>query len=200
MDHKSTYQRLSERYSSGEVPWDDELPPPEIIDSVAALKPGKAIDLGCGYGRTAIYLARLGWDVDAIDFIPYAIEEAQRRAENAGVKIQFHLANVLDLNFLTTTYDFGVDVGCCHNMNESELMKYEEQLARLLRSGALFLLFARIKGSEERNDESGPSGLAEKTILATFADSFKLIWIKRGETEIPDSPIWPSAWFKFERR
>lgn len=199
-NQNDTYLRLSERYASGEVPWDDELPPPEVMNSVAELAPGKAIDLGCGYGRTAIFLAKLGWEVDAVDFIPQAIDEARRRAQQLGADIRFHVANVLELNFLKTTYDFGVDVGCCHNMTENELKLYVQQLARLIHPGALFLLFARLRQAEFSNNTSSPVGLNEEKILSVFANCFELVWSTHGETKIPDSTPWPSAWFMFRKR
>lgn len=81
--------RFTERYTNGQVPWDDSLPPPEVQALVATLPPGRALDLGCGYGRTAIYLAQHGWQVDAIDFVPQAIAEAEKRAMAAGVAPKF---------------------------------------------------------------------------------------------------------------
>jgi 2-polyprenyl-3-methyl-5-hydroxy-6-metoxy-1,4-benzoquinol methylase len=90
-DEVSAYEKFRQRYEEERVPWDDPLPPPEIIDLAKNLKPGKALDLGCGYGRAAIYLARHGWSVDAIDFIPQAIERARLNAEEAEVSGQIIL-------------------------------------------------------------------------------------------------------------
>jgi SAM-dependent methyltransferase len=136
----SAYERLRERYASGETPWDHELPPPELMATIEALPPGRALDLGCGYGRAAIYMARHQWQVDAVDFIDLAIEEAVRRAEQAGVaaRIQFHVSPVTDLHYLTGPYDFALDVGCMHNFDEAALRAYRDELVRLLRPGGLY--------------------------------------------------------------
>ncbi len=64
-----------ERYASVEHPW-GSAPPPELMSRYAALRPGRVIDLACGDGRNARYLAESGWEVDAVDFSPVAIEVA----------------------------------------------------------------------------------------------------------------------------
>ena len=84
-DEPSAYDRFRERYEEGRVPWDDPLPPPEIMALAAELSPGRGLDLGCGFGRATIYLAYRGWRMDGVDFIPQAIAIAQQRAETAGV-------------------------------------------------------------------------------------------------------------------
>ena len=84
---QQTIDKFQERYESGRIPWDHELPPPEVISALAERPAGRALDLGCGLGRAAIYLAQRGWQVDAVDFVPLAIEQASQRAEAAGVAV-----------------------------------------------------------------------------------------------------------------
>lgn len=197
----SRYERMRERYLNGTVPWDDALPPPEVIELAPQLAPGRALDLGCGYGRAAIFMARHGWLVDGVDFIAEAIAEAAKRAEAAGVseKIHFHQSLVSELDFLTGEYDFALDVGCMHNLDEVELQKYAAELRRLLRPGAIYLLYARLvePGSDTEN---GPRGLPVQTIKSLFADGFDLEQFVRGETAVEDQPVWASAWFYFRRQ
>lgn len=64
-----------ERYASAEHPW-GSAPPGALMSRYAALRPGRAIDLACGDGRNARYLAESGWEVEAVDFSPVAIEVA----------------------------------------------------------------------------------------------------------------------------
>lgn len=192
------YWRLRERYETGDVPWDAELPPPEVMEMVEALPPGRALDLGCGYGRTAIYLAQRGWQVDGVDFVELALEEAERRAAAAGVEVAFHHGSVTDLGFLNGPYDLAVDVGCGHALDEEGLRAYRDELRRLLRSGAIFLFFARIRdnvtgpAAEEGN---GPRGLDEPLFRRIFAEGFSLYRYERGTTEMEDGGSWQSAWF-----
>ncbi|MGD2048880.1 MAG: class I SAM-dependent methyltransferase, partial [Chloroflexota bacterium] len=191
-NQENTYKRLADYYASGDVPWDEPLPPPEVLNLIPTLQPGRALDLGCGYGRAAIYMASLGWQVDAVDFIPEAIEEASGRARQAGVDVRFYVAQVTSLDFLGGPYDFALDVGCGHTLNESELRQYRDQLHRLLRPGGIFLFFARLSDENLPEDESStageesdsPSGLAVLTITSVFDDGFEMEWYERGLTEM----------------
>ena len=198
---QSTYERLKARYEEGNVPWDDELPPPEVIAFLADHPAGRALDLGCGYGRASIYMAKLGWEVDAIDFIVQAIAVAAGRSETAGVSVRFHLNSVIDLDYLAGPYDFALDVGCGHSFSSDELARYCRQLGRLLRPGGTFLFYGRLREENcEFGEQNGPRGIEESVLLETFSSRFDLIWSERGETKVPDQPIWPSAWFQFQRR
>ena len=201
MSEQTPYERFVQRYESKQLPWDDALPPPEVVTLVQTLPPGKALDLGCGYGRTAIYLARQGWQVDGIDFVEQAIIEAQARAQAAGVtdQINFYQASVTALNFLKRPYDLAIDIGCLHSLNQDTMLTaYRDELVRLLRSGASYLLFARLRQSP---NEEGASGLPEATFKALFANDFRLDRLERGITQAKnDSDAWTSGWFWFLRR
>ncbi len=192
-----SYRQLRERYETGDVPWDAELPPPEVMGIVERLPPGRALDLGCGYGRTAIYLAQHGWQVDAVDFVELALEEAERRAAEAGAEVAFHHGSVTDLDFLDGPYDLAVDVGCGHALDKEALRAYRDELRRLLRPGAVFLFFARIRdgGADPGEEGDGPRGLDEPLFRRHFAQGFDLYRYEPGITEMEDGNSWKSAWF-----
>lgn len=201
----SRKEQLQERYEQGDVPWDAELPPPEVLALASNLPPGRALDLGCGYGRAAIYLAGLGWQVDGVDFVPLALAEARRRAAAAAVDVDFYEGSVTDLSFLRGPYDLALDVGCGHGLDEAGLSAYRDELRRLLRPGATFLLFARIKVEGSAGEEgSGPPGLDEDLFRALFLggdNGFLLDRYERGVTEMEASgSTWTSAWFWLRRR
>jgi len=180
-------------YQTGPVPWDDPEPPPEVQSLAATLSPGRALDLGCGPGRASIYLARLGWQVDGVDFVPEAIELARQRAAEAGVNgVTFHLGPVTAMPHLTGPYDLALDVGCAHNFSEAELGAYQAELRRLVRPGGFYLLFAHL--GETETDR----WLWEPTLQRVFADSFRLIRAEYGQTTVREE-TWSSAWFWFER-
>src|SRR6185312_13451966 len=52
----------------------------ELVEGPARLAPGRALDLGCGTGRNALYLARAGWETVGVDMVGYAVEVARRKA------------------------------------------------------------------------------------------------------------------------
>ena len=197
-EQQESMTRFTERYSTGQVPWDDALPPPEVQALVNKLKPGLALDLGCGYGRTAIYLAQHGWRVDGVDFVPQAIQEAQRRAEAQGVaqQIRFHVGSVADLNFLNGRYDLAIDIGCMHSLGLELQTAYRDELRRLLRPGATYLLFARLRSPDD-DPANGPGGAAESVLNTLFAP-FQLQKSEIGVTA-GDDYQWRSGWFWFTR-
>jgi cyclopropane fatty-acyl-phospholipid synthase-like methyltransferase len=193
------HEQLERRYATGDVPWDDPLPPPEVQETVASRTPGRALDLGCGYGRTTIYLARRGWEVDGVDFVALALAEAERRAGEASVFAAFHNSSVTEISFLAPFYDVAIDVGCGHNLDAAGWHAYHDCLRFLLRPGALFMLFSRLGGEEAgAAGDSGPGGLDEPAFLRLFANGFRLKHSSRGETAMPDAS-WASAWYWLRR-
>jgi SAM-dependent methyltransferase len=202
---EKVYQRLAGRYASGMVPWDQELPPPEVIRVLEDRPAGRALDLGCGYGRASIYMARAGWEVDAVDFVPQAAAVAAGRAREAGLDVRFHIASVTDLGFLAGPYDFALDVGCVHALDEKGLEQYHRHLRRLLVSGGEYLLFVRMReetAGEKMTvfqSEEEHRGISEDRLRAVFGDGFELVWVAYGQTLVEDKPAWPSAWFCFRR-
>jgi SAM-dependent methyltransferase len=76
------------RYAAVENLWSAK-PNRFLVAEVAALEPGRALDLACGEGQNAIWLAERGWRVRAVDYSPVAIDKARARAEREGVAVDF---------------------------------------------------------------------------------------------------------------
>ncbi|TWP52551.1 class I SAM-dependent methyltransferase [Lentzea tibetensis] len=74
-----------------------------LVREVAALEPGTALDLGCGEGGDAIWLASLGWQVTAVDVSSVALERAARRASEAGVTVDWQQHD-LSVSFPSGSY------------------------------------------------------------------------------------------------
>lgn len=191
---------MTERYAGGNMPWDEALPPPEVQEFAAAHSPGRALDLGCGYGRSAIFLAQHGWQTDGVDFVAQAVAEATRRAEAAGLaaRTRFYPGDVTRLDFLTGPYDLALDIGCAHCLTPAQLQAYRAQLDRLIRPGGHFLLFARLEETAPAAS-ADPLGLAKETALAVFTPAFTLIRLREGVTRMADGNSWASGWFLFKR-
>jgi len=66
-----------------------------LVAETQDLEPGRALDLACGEGQNAIWLATLGWDVVGVDFSEVAIEKARERAERDGVEAEFVCADLV---------------------------------------------------------------------------------------------------------
>lgn len=141
-------------YESGEylAHWDYRHPSPELIAMVAArLVPaeGVALDIGCGAGREAIFLAQCGFRVIGVDISPKALAIARDRATAAGLEVDFRHGGVLQLPVEDQSIDFANDRGCFHHIAEDERTRYAEEVARVLKQGARLLLRgARGEGGE----------------------------------------------------
>jgi SAM-dependent methyltransferase len=81
------------RYAEPRLVWSAE-PNRFVVEEVAGLPPGRALDLACGEGRNAIWLARRGWDVTGVDFSGVAVAKAQAMAADAGVSARFLQADL----------------------------------------------------------------------------------------------------------
>ena len=65
----------------------DPVPSPLLVEAASELPPGRALDLACGTGRNALWLAQRGWRVTAVDGSPAAIESLRRRAAQEGLTV-----------------------------------------------------------------------------------------------------------------
>jgi SAM-dependent methyltransferase len=86
----------NERYLLNERPAEDldASPTPLLVRTVAGLPPGKGLDLACGAGRNALWLAESGWEVTAVDGSQAAIEILRTRATERGLKINAVVADL----------------------------------------------------------------------------------------------------------
>ena len=85
-------ENWDERYASGK--YSSAEPHRLLIELCEKIPPGKALDLACGEGRNAIFLASKGWQVMAVDNSNVGIEIARRRAVEKGVQIDFRIADL----------------------------------------------------------------------------------------------------------
>ncbi len=87
-------ERWNERHAAG-APIESPEPDETLIEEVGGLRPGRALDLGTGDGRNAVWLATRGWRVTAVDFSPVALDRGRLRARSRGVKVRWLLADLL---------------------------------------------------------------------------------------------------------
>jgi len=83
------------RYAAAELLWTAE-PNRRFASEVEDLEPGRALDLACGEGRNAVWLAERGWRTTGVDFSDVALAKAERLAANRGVEVEWVLADVLE--------------------------------------------------------------------------------------------------------
>ena len=83
------------RYGEAERVWSGE-PNGALVAEVAELQPGRALDVGCGEGADAVWLARRGWQVTALDVSRVALDRAERHARDAGVQVTWVHAGLVE--------------------------------------------------------------------------------------------------------
>lgn len=168
-----------------DVPFFAAKPDENLADYLdrGLLAPGRALDLGCGPGRNALYLAAAGFAVDAVDLSPTAIAWARERAAAAGVEIRFHRGDAFAAN-LDGPYELVYDSGCLHHLPPHRRISYLALLDRCLAPGghlALTCFAAGAMGSEVPDAELYRHGRLAGG-LAFTPESLR--WIFDGYTEI----------------
>ena len=100
----SKQQLWNDRYAGRELIW--SAGPNELFASeVGSLQPGRALDVACGEGRNAIWLAEEGWDVTAIDFSDVGVNKGNQIAEKRGVSLTWITEDVSTWNLPQEEYD-----------------------------------------------------------------------------------------------
>lgn len=148
------------------IPWNIETPPDALVTLVknGKIRPCKTIDLGCGAGNYALYLAGLGFDVTGIDSSPAAITIATENAQKRGVACRFIVGDLLgDLHQITEKFDFGFDWELLHTIFPKDRETYVRNLCRLLNPGALYLSVS----FSEQDPQFGGSGKYRLTPMGT---------------------------------
>jgi SAM-dependent methyltransferase len=142
--------------------WHLSRPSPELVTAVGESwlpAAGTALDLGCGLGVEAGYLASLGWQVSGIDLSAMAL----RRAAGLWPAASFLRADVRALPFQARSFDVALDRGCYHYLPASDRPRYAAEVGRVLRPGGKLLLRASLRMAGVRND------IDESVIRRTFA-------------------------------
>lgn len=149
-----------------DIPWNIEAPPNVLIELVerGKVKPCKTIDLGCGAGNYAIYLAGIGFDVTGIDISPAAIKIAKENAKKKGVKSNFLVADVLgDFDEVKETFDFAYDWELLHHIFPEDRKKYVKNVYKILNPRGEYVSVC----FNEKDPQFGGSGKYVKTRIGT---------------------------------
>jgi SAM-dependent methyltransferase len=174
-------------------PWDTGITPPEVVEAIEgaeALKPGRALDLGCGTGTNSLYLAQHGWQVVGVDFAVTAIRKARRKAREVRLAVDFYAADVTRLDFLQPPFDLALDIGCFHTLEAEGRVRYRDQLRRLLRPGACFMFYA----FGPHQGRFGETGISPEGVQQLFQSDFRLLRVEGGTDPGGSSSAW--YWLK----
>ena len=149
------------------IPWNIEEPPTQLIELVESGKvaPCSTVDMGCGAGNYAIWLAKKGFKVTGIDFSKAAVDLARKNAEHQNVDCTFRVGNLTDDKFSADTeYEFAYDWEVLHHVFPDKRDTYIQNVVKLLQKGATYV---SVCFSEDGADFGG-KGKYRKTPLNTM--------------------------------
>lgn len=144
--------RWDERYSKGEHLGDRASA--LVVAAAERMTPGDVLDLACGPGRNAIYLARLGWRVTAVDSSAVALELLRERVASAGVSVEARLADLEKGEFALAAEAY--DLVCVIRYWQRDLFP---RIREAVRPGGLVAAEALIEGPHNPAYLAGPGEL-----------------------------------------
>ena len=138
---RTVFARLYRRAPSVEsLPWHREQPPALLERTVAQRTTrGRALDVGCGQGVDAVYLAQQGFSVVAVDFVSAALATTRTRAEQAGVEVELRECDVVDYE-APSAFDVVLDSGCLRHLPRGKVGAYRIRLDEWLAPGGDYVL------------------------------------------------------------
>lgn len=165
----------------GTPPWDIGYPQPvfEALVKEGEIKPGRALDIGCGRGENAIMLARNGFDVTGIDLVKDAISDAEEKALERHVKVNFIVRDVLQMYrfFKEEEFDVVIDSALFHVMTDEERPVFARQVHRVLKEGSKYFMMCV---SDKEPPGPGPRRVSKAEIESTFTPLFDIVYIKHS--------------------
>lgn len=194
-----THPSWNDHYAQGFLPWDTGLPEPILVELVeaGALPVGRALDVGCGTGTNAIWLAQRGYSALGVDIAPLAIERAQAKTP-AGLPCRF-----ATLDFLAQLPEGGpfqlvFDRGCFHVFDDAaDRAKMAAQVAAVLAPDGVWL--SLIGSTEGPPRDVGPPRRSARDIADAIEPHLEILSLRSGEfREAPEKRT--MAWICLSRR
>ena len=154
-------------------PWDIGRPQRVFIELEKQNKlKGKILDVGCGTGENALFLAQKGYELYGIDLSSTAIKKAHQKCTERNLKATFKTHDALKLDQLGGVFDVALDCGLFHCFTDTERSIFVEQLYNVLtpQGSYFFLCF-----SDKELREGGPRRISKNEIEKTFSQSWKIL-------------------------
>ncbi len=169
------------------LPWELGRPRKSLVKLIEKklISPGKALDLCCGAGTHALYLAKKGFQVTAIDISSKAVEYAKEKAQRVQTKINFNVQSFLDLdNFRNEEFDFILDIGCFHHVKVKDRSIFINGVHRVLKTGCYYFVFCF-------SEKNGPAWnhFAEEQLVEIFLKLYNINNIKHIESVEGDGKV-----------
>ena len=170
-------EHWDERYGTEELIWKAE-PNRFLVEELGALAPGRALDVACGEGRNAVWLASKGWRVTGADFSRAGLAKAQRLATDRGVEVTWVEADVVEWRPPTASFDLVV-VMYLHLPAGQRRQALAHATAALAPGGVLLVV-----GHDTSNLLKGTGGPQDPAVLFTpeeIVEDLSGLQIERAE-------------------
>lgn len=170
-----------------ELPWAHEEPTLFLAEVCRARTPGRALDLGCGSGTDSVFLASMGWEVTALDFVPKALEYTRQRAAERGLELQLVEADITAWQ-PPEAYDLVLDHGLLHNLDAALHAAYRERVLQALApQGDFILVHWHPLFAGQADGRMGPTRRDRATIKAFLAPELEEQWFACEDfADLPD--------------
>jgi tellurite methyltransferase len=164
-----------EKYRSGDRGKEDD-PTILLVEVAEKLAPGIAIDLACGTGRNALYLAEQGWEVTAVDGSEKAIELVQERSLARGLPLRTKIADLSAPNFTLPSDMFDL-ILIAFYLQRDLLTKAK---AAVRRGGVIVAIVHTPEAGEKWSEKRAAPGE-----LRQFFHGWELLWEYEGPSRDP---------------
>ena len=157
---------FEERYQQGDTPWDHGAPDVNLVEWVnqRPIQPCRVLDIGCGTGENAIWLARHGFDVLGCDLSETAINRAREKALKRKVSCAFQVADYLNDSIEEAPFGFIFDRGCFHGLDDREKrILFVQHVAADLTDGGWWL--SLVGSCDEPERDIGPPQLSATELI-----------------------------------
>lgn len=164
-------------YRESLPPWEVGSVSPElnrIVDEWHFPK-GTVLDLGCGTGADAVFLAQRGFDVTAVDFSPTAVERARTRAQNAAANVCFVLEDVFRFGLHAGVFDLVYDSSFYQFVRQWELSRLLDLLWRVTKPGSYYVCIIK---TAAQNSASELPPVSEDDLRSELGRLFELVQIR----------------------
>jgi len=180
-------------YREGIPPWESGVPSGELVRVLdeGVVRPGRTLEVGCGTGADAVYLARRGFEVTAVDSSPTAVDRARTRAQLERVTVRLVLDDVFHFARTADTFDFVYDAGFYHFIRLVDLDRLLDMLWRVTRPGSFYLVLA---GSTKETGPSGPPRVSREEIRTELGRLFDFVHLRPFRFESPKRPEGYLGW------
>ena len=172
--------------------WDTGRPQVEFVNLEKAGEiDGSVLDVGCGTGENALYLAQKGYQVTGVDSSPTALAKAMLKVAERGLKVKFLLFDSLQLEHLGTVFDTIIDSGLFHSYSGEKRSLFVKSLGGVLRPGGYYHMLCFSEGDFGL---SGPKSVTKGDIQFNFRDGWDIKAIRKARFEINHGCGWNWAW------